>query len=76
MRDVVLALPPGERTLPEDIVMLTKPINAAYQGKTSKTLSRDLNELERMGLVERRRGSGVRPRIERMAAFLPPRRGQ
>lgn len=76
MRDVVLALPPGEWTLPEDIVMLTKPINAAYQGKTSKTLSRDLNELERMGLVERRRGSGVRPRIERMAAFLPPRRGQ
>ena len=51
-------------------------INDAYRGKTSKTISRDINALESMGLVEKRRGRGVRPRIEIMAAFLPPRREQ
>ena len=76
MRDVVLLLPPGEWTAPDDIVMLSKDINDAYRGKTSKTISRDINALESMGLVEKRRGRGVRPRIEIMAAFLPPRREQ
>lgn len=74
MRDVVLALPAEEWTRADDIIMLSKDINRAYQGKTSKTITRDLNELEQMDLVERRRGKGVRPRIEVMAAFLPPRR--
>ena len=76
MRDVVLLLPPGEWTAPDGIVMLSKDINDAYRGKTSKTISRDINALESMGLVEKRRGRGVRPRIEIMAAFLPPRREQ
>ena len=76
MRDVVLLLPPGEWTAPDDIVMLSKDINDAYRGKTSKTISRDINALESMGLVEKRRGRGVRPRIEIMAAFLLPRREQ
>lgn len=76
MRDVALALPPGSWTQTDDVTMLSRPINRAYAGKTSKTITRDLDALERMGLVERRRGTGVRPRVEVMAAFLPPRRGQ
>ncbi len=74
MRDVALALPAEEWTRTDDIIMLSKDINRAYQGKTAKTITRDLNELEQMDLVERRRGKGVRPRIEVMSAFLPPRR--
>lgn len=75
-RDVVLALPPGRWTKRDDIVMLSKEINDLYRSRTDKTMSRDLNALEETGLVERRRGKGVRPRIELMAAYLPDRRGQ
>ena len=41
--------------------MLSRDINDAYQGKTSKTISRDINALEGMGLVEKRRGRGRDP---------------
>ena len=73
MRDVVLLLPPGEWTAPDDIVMLSKDINDAYRGKTSKTISRDINALESMGLVEKRRGRGMRPRIKIITTFLDDR---
>lgn len=76
MRDVVLALPPGAWTKRDDIVMLSREINDLYRNKTDKTMSRDLNALEEMGLIERRRGRGVRPRVEVMAAYLPARREQ
>ena len=45
----------------------------AYAGKTEKTIQRDLNELERMDLIERLPG-GVQVRQERLLAFLPRRR--
>ena len=45
----------------------------AFAGKTEKTIQRDLNELERMDLIERLPG-GVQVRQERLLAFLPRRR--
>lgn len=43
-----------------------------YGRKTSKTITRDLNALERRGLVERDH-RGIRPRRELVEAFLPVR---
>ena len=42
----------------------------AYAGKNDKTIQRDLNELERMDLIERL-PSGIQVRQERLRAFLP-----
>lgn len=42
----------------------------AYVGKTERTLSRDLDYLEELGLVERAH-QGVRARLEAIEAFLP-----
>jgi Fic family protein len=49
---------------------LTPRLAAAYAGKTPRTLSRDVNTLVEMGLVERTNG-GVRARREVILAFLP-----
>jgi DNA-binding HxlR family transcriptional regulator len=43
-----------------------------YAGKTTKTLTRDINQLVTAGLLARE-GNAVRPRIETMLAFLPLR---
>jgi DeoR/GlpR family transcriptional regulator of sugar metabolism len=43
----------------------------AYAGKTDKTVQRDLNELEQMGLI-RKSAKGVWANIELILAFLPP----
>ncbi len=45
----------------------------AYAGKTDKTIQRDLNELERMDLIQRT-PKGIQVRRERLLAFLPGRR--
>jgi len=50
-------------------------IAAAYAGKTSKTASRDLNELVEMGLVEKR-PDGFSATRWKILAFLPFRRDE
>jgi Fic family protein len=45
-------------------------IAEAYAGKTDKTVRRDLNALESLGLVART-GEGYRLRFDKMLAFLP-----
>jgi Fic family protein len=49
---------------------LTPRLAKAYAGKTSKTLQRDLNILQKMELVERL-GNGIRAKKEVIIAFLP-----
>jgi len=44
-----------------------------YATKTQKTISRDVNELVEIGLVEKT-PEGVRPMRETILAFLPSRR--
>jgi Fic family protein len=55
-----------------DLPRLTEELDEAYQG-TERMLSRDLNYLERLGLVKRER-HGWRPRREVILAFPPLRR--
>lgn len=45
-------------------------VAADYAGKTQKCISRDLEMMDEMGIVERKRGA-VRARRERTLAFLP-----
>jgi hypothetical protein len=47
----------------------------AYAGKTQRTMTRDLNILKDMELIERKRGA-VRARREVILAFLPWRHDQ
>ncbi len=52
---------------------LTESIAAEYDGKTSKTVTRDVNSLERMGLVIRS-GKKILPNSSILQGFLPGRR--
>jgi len=72
-RDVALALPPGKWTTLGEVLILTPEVAEQYRGLTSKAVSRDLNELAKLNLVERKRGLGVRPLSEIMTSFRPPR---
>ncbi|GMV62911.1 MAG: hypothetical protein AMXMBFR74_20790 [Parvibaculum sp.] len=68
---LVLALSRTEGELPKnELRRLTPELAEAYAGKTGKTITRDLNRLEEMGLVERT-GSGYRAAAEMILAFLP-----
>lgn len=70
-RSLVMALasrPDPVRT--SEVRNLTHELAAAYSGKTTKTVTRDLNRIENMGLVERT-PRGYRARIDLLAAFLP-----
>lgn len=52
---------------------LTPDLVDGYAGKTAKTVTRDLNALVAMDLVERVPGNRVRAQPEIVLAFLPPR---
>jgi Fic family protein len=75
-RDLVLAMS-GKRDFikPSEIKQLTPEIAVAYAGKTSKTISRDLNRLKKKGLIEAG-PQGYRAMIETMLAFLPASRNR
>jgi len=71
-REVVLALPNAPALTPVSrISRLTPELAALYADKTPKTITRDIHALQEAGLIVRQ-GTGVRPFIERMLAFLPP----
>lgn len=53
-----------------EIGQLTPQIAVEYATKTRKTITRDLNRLKRLGLVESGQG-GYRAKIATMLAFLP-----
>ncbi len=73
MRDLVLALPPDRWTPVGEVAVLTPELAQAYGGKSPKTITRDVNTLVMMGLVDKQARRGLRPRTELMAAFIPPR---
>jgi cell filamentation protein, protein adenylyltransferase len=70
-RELVLALPTKESTPRSGITRLTPELAALYADKGAKTVTRDLNAIEEMGLIERS-ADGVRARSEVMLGFLPP----
>lgn len=71
-RHLMLDLPPDRFTPISKIPELTPRLAAEYAGKTRRTVARDVNALERLGLIVRGR-AGVRPYMEQMQTFLPRR---
>jgi Fic family protein len=69
-RDLVLALPPDDFVPRAKLSTLTPELAEAYATKKSKTVTRDLNALEGLELIERT-PKGVRARREVMLSFLP-----
>jgi Fic family protein len=69
-RDLVLALKHDAYTRRARLTTLTPQLAEAYAGKGSKTVTRDLNALSRLELVERT-PKGIRARRELMLSFLP-----
>ncbi len=70
-RELVLALPTKEFVRRANISRLTPELAVMYADKQSKTTTRDLNELEKLGLIERG-PEGIRAKSEVMLGFLPP----
>ena len=70
-RELCLALGEIERIVPRrDIRLLTPELAEAYAGKGAKTISRDLNKLEDMGLIARS-PEGIRARLEIIFRLAP-----
>lgn len=70
-RDVVLAMSTKDNFIkPAEVRELSPGIAAQYATKTPKTVTRDLNRLKKLGLVESGQG-GYRANIQLMSAFLP-----
>lgn len=69
-RDLVLALSAEEFTPRARIPSLTPQLAEAYAGKQAKTITRDLNALAKLGLIERR-PVGIRAKREIMLSLLP-----
>ncbi len=73
MKDLVLELSTRRAPVPRrELTSLAPDLAVAYSKKTDKTLSRDLNVLEEMGLVRKEAGGYVAEK-ELVLAFLPPR---
>ena len=69
-RELVLALPTTETVPRSRIPTLTPGLAAMYAGKQAKTVSRDINALVELGLIERGQ-RGIRARAETMLGFRP-----
>ena len=73
-RRLVIDLSKCEGPVPRSGVRTISPrIAEGYSGKTDKTVKRDLNSLEKMGMIARG-PNGYRARSELMTAFLPMKR--
>lgn len=73
-RKLILSLNPAQWTQRSAIRELTPSLAADYAVKEDKTITRDINALESMGLlVKRRRGNvvEVHPEISVLRAFMP-----
>ncbi|MFH0771817.1 MAG: Fic family protein [Candidatus Omnitrophota bacterium] len=73
MRTLMLALSHQQEPAARDkLVMLSPKIIELYKNASSMMLSRDLNELTRLDLIEKT-DRGYRAKIEKMLTFIPPR---
>lgn len=70
-RSLVLAMPMVGTVPRADLEGLTPKIAKLYAGAGPRVLSRDLNQLVKLGLIRRAR-RGYRTRSEVVQAFLPP----
>lgn len=71
-REVVLRLGEQKKSIKTtEIMNMTPRLAREYAGKTDKTITRDINALVEMDLVQRRPGRRVRARDEIIQAFLP-----
>lgn len=70
-RSLVLAMPMDSAVPRSDLEGLTPKIAKMYAGAGPRVLSRDLNQLTKLGLM-RRTPRGYRSRSEVVEAFLPP----
>lgn len=68
-RKLVLAMKPGEAITKADVRRLDFDLNAMYQGKSEKTIARDLNRLVEVGLLTHVEGEYAAA-IDIMDAFL------
>lgn len=69
-RDLTLALKHDSHTPRARITTLTPDLADAYAGKGSKTVTRDLNALGKLDLIERT-PAGIRAKRELILSFLP-----
>jgi Fic family protein len=69
-RDLVLALPADTFVPRARISTLTPSLAEAYAGKQAKTITRDLNALGKLDLIERT-SKGIRAKREIMLSLLP-----
>lgn len=69
-RELVLALPPDDWVPRAKLTTIDARLAEAYATKKSKTVTRDLNALEKLELIERS-PRGVRARREVMLSFMP-----
>lgn len=69
-RHLVLDMKPGEWITKSQVPEVSTRIAAGYAGTGTKTVTRDLNELHRRMLVEKR-GNKYRPNRGVVSAFLP-----
>ncbi|MBU0951540.1 MAG: Fic family protein [Elusimicrobia bacterium] len=53
-----------------DLTTISKPVMEMYRNKTTKTLSRDINELEKLDMIEKTE-QGYRAKIEKLLVLLP-----
>lgn len=74
-RELALALPWGRITTTADVRHLTPLLAEKYATKQHKAISRDLNVLEKDGLIIKTR-TGVIPRTEIIEGFLPLRKDE
>jgi Fic family protein len=71
-RRLILDLSERAEPVPVSEMRYVSPrIAEAYANKSDKTIQRDLSELEALDLLVREKG-GIRPRREKMSAFLSP----
>ena len=66
---LVRDLPPDPPTPRAEITYVSPRVAEAYAGKTSKTVSRDLDRLLEMGLVRRIGGRGYASNLSQMSSF-------
>lgn len=61
----------GGTVAKKDLTSVSPRVLKLYQGKTDRTLARDINALKEMGLLEYVPRRGFRARTEIILAFLP-----
>jgi Fic family protein len=71
-RTVALALEEGQTITPEELTELTVPLARLYATAGDRMPARDLNALEKLGLVQKVGRRQYRVRREIVEAFIPP----